>query len=352
MQINEQIRDKRKNIGLTQEQVANYLGVSTPAVNKWERGNTYPDISLLPALARLLKIDLNTLFSFNEELTELEVKVFIKELVETAQNGNYDTAFEMAKDKIREYPHCDSLLYSAANTLEALLILTTMDSGHKKEYEQQIIGWYEKTANSQEDAIKNAAIYMLVGKYIKNLDYDKASQLIEQIPEQNIDKTSFQVDILMYQEKIDEAAVLLEGKFLQSLTNLQTYLFKLIDIELKANEQKKAQQIAEIAQGMVPLFGLWHYGAFVPHLQIALHKKDVKQSLKQIKDLFEAAQAPWNMSMSPLYYRIAQNSFENIGNQFVPAFISELENSKEYDFLRSNKEFQELLSDYHKMANI
>lgn len=38
MKLNEQIREYRKKAGLTQEQVANYLGVSTPAVNKWESG--------------------------------------------------------------------------------------------------------------------------------------------------------------------------------------------------------------------------------------------------------------------------------------------------------------------------
>ena len=76
MKLNEQIRENRKKAGLTQEQVANYLGVSTPAVNKWEKGSTYPDITLLPVLARLLEIDLNTLFSFHEEMTEAEVKCF------------------------------------------------------------------------------------------------------------------------------------------------------------------------------------------------------------------------------------------------------------------------------------
>ena len=64
MQIGEKIKNYRKTAGLTQEQVADYLDVSTPAVNKWEKGNTYPDISLLPAIARLLKIDMNELFSF------------------------------------------------------------------------------------------------------------------------------------------------------------------------------------------------------------------------------------------------------------------------------------------------
>ena len=38
MKINEIIRKKRKALSLTQEQIAEYLGVSTPAVNKWEKG--------------------------------------------------------------------------------------------------------------------------------------------------------------------------------------------------------------------------------------------------------------------------------------------------------------------------
>lgn len=38
MKINEIIKEKRIAQGLTQEQVAEALGVSTPAVNKWEKG--------------------------------------------------------------------------------------------------------------------------------------------------------------------------------------------------------------------------------------------------------------------------------------------------------------------------
>ena len=72
MNIGEQIRTYRKSHNLTQEQVADALGVTAPAVNKWERAGSFPDITLLPALARLLEIDMNTLFSFHEELTEIE----------------------------------------------------------------------------------------------------------------------------------------------------------------------------------------------------------------------------------------------------------------------------------------
>ena len=62
MSMNIVIQEKRKELGLTQEQIAEYLNVSTPAVSKWEKGITSPDISILPQLARFLKIDLNTLF--------------------------------------------------------------------------------------------------------------------------------------------------------------------------------------------------------------------------------------------------------------------------------------------------
>ena len=40
MKINQMIRQKRKELSLTQEQIADYLGVSTPAVNKWEKGGS------------------------------------------------------------------------------------------------------------------------------------------------------------------------------------------------------------------------------------------------------------------------------------------------------------------------
>ena len=54
MEIGSVIREKRTAQGLTQEQVATALGVSAPAVSKWERGESFPEITLLPALARLL----------------------------------------------------------------------------------------------------------------------------------------------------------------------------------------------------------------------------------------------------------------------------------------------------------
>ena len=343
MQINEQIKRYRKEAGLTQEQIANYLGVSTPAVNKWEKGTTFPDVTLLPALARLLKIDLDTLFAFHEALTDVEVEAFSRELAILSQD-NPDKAFEMAIQKIQEYPKSDSLLLSAANILTASLLLSPMESEKKQGYEALVTQWLEQAAESSNEEVKNAAISALLGKVMEAGDYDRASTLLEQLPKQQFDKTPYEANILIHQEKLDEAAVLLESKLLYSLSSVQAYCLKLVDVELKCNQQDKACQISEIIEKMIPLFGLWQYGTVVPRLQIALYEKDEERSLTAIKEMMEAASAPWITSDSPVFYRIAHETVKNVGKSFIPALISELKTSAEYDFLRGNSEFQEFLT--------
>lgn len=66
--------------------MADFLGVSKPAVNKWEQGSTYPDITLLPALARLLKIDLNMLMPFHDDLTDIEIENFVNKVDKTVRS--------------------------------------------------------------------------------------------------------------------------------------------------------------------------------------------------------------------------------------------------------------------------
>ena len=129
MKINEIIRAKRREQGMTQEQAAAALGVSASAVHKWEKGSSYPDITLLPALARLLGVDLNTLLSFQEDLTPEEIGRFCNGLVQKVKEEGISAGFEMAMEKIREYPASDLLLYNTAATLEGALFCMPRKNG-------------------------------------------------------------------------------------------------------------------------------------------------------------------------------------------------------------------------------
>ena len=102
MPVSEVIRRKRKELGLTQEQIAQRLGVSAPAVNKWERGSSYPDIAILPALARLLNTDVNTLLCFQEELSDNEIAEICNDIAAIMDEQGLETAFDAAEQKVRE----------------------------------------------------------------------------------------------------------------------------------------------------------------------------------------------------------------------------------------------------------
>ena len=62
LKISEVIRQRRRTMDISQETLADYLGVSVQAVSKWETAASYPDITLLPKIAEYLKTDINTLF--------------------------------------------------------------------------------------------------------------------------------------------------------------------------------------------------------------------------------------------------------------------------------------------------
>ena len=124
MPMNLVIQQKRKELGLTQEQVAKYLNVSIPAVSKWEKGSTSPDISLLAPLARLLKVDLNTLFCFQEDISEQEMGCVCRGIMEIAQKEGVASAFGAAKQKSMNTritrPYCSALPFSLTVCLRYL----------------------------------------------------------------------------------------------------------------------------------------------------------------------------------------------------------------------------------------
>ena len=160
MKINQIIREKRKALSLTQEQVADFLGVSAAAVNKWEKGSTYPDITLLPALARLLKTDLNTLLSFRDDLTAAEIEAFVDGLDRTVQQEGYPAAFARALDKIHEYPACDALAYSAILYLDGARNLFCV--AEPEQYQATFEAFYQRLSASEDPEIRETALGMLI----------------------------------------------------------------------------------------------------------------------------------------------------------------------------------------------
>jgi len=72
MELNEKLQELRKQKGLTQEELAEYLFVSRTAVSKWESGRGYPNIDSLKAIAKFFGVTIDELLSGEELLTLAE----------------------------------------------------------------------------------------------------------------------------------------------------------------------------------------------------------------------------------------------------------------------------------------
>lgn len=80
--VGEQICMLRKAKGLTQSELGERLGVSFQAVSKWERGETLPDIAVLPDLARVLETSVDYILSGGEKQLEYKGKISVADMKE------------------------------------------------------------------------------------------------------------------------------------------------------------------------------------------------------------------------------------------------------------------------------
>lgn len=89
VKIGKYIAQKRKNLGLTQRDIAEQLGMSDKSVSKWERGVCLPDVSVYMELCRIIGISLNE-FIAGEDIKQVELQEKSEQnILDVTKDGNY-----------------------------------------------------------------------------------------------------------------------------------------------------------------------------------------------------------------------------------------------------------------------
>lgn len=105
LNIGTNIKRLRLEKGLTQEQLAELLSISTAAVSKWEAKNTYPDITLLFPLAEIFGVSMDELLGYDEAKAKAEIEKLISEYRELNRNGRFAEASAILAAARKKYPH-------------------------------------------------------------------------------------------------------------------------------------------------------------------------------------------------------------------------------------------------------
>ena len=347
MPISSVIQQRRKLLGLTQEQIAETLGVSAPAVNKWEKGVTCPDISLLSPLARLLEIDLNTLLGFYSDITREELRSFSHDMAQSISSEGISAAFLIAQQKLKEYPTSDQLLLQVALQLQnALTFASPLQNAEN--YQKIIDSWYDRLSHSHEALIRNNACFMLASRSIASEDLKSAQNYLDQIPDRNStpDKRMLQSTIYKMEKRPENAVSLLETALLTTVGELQMFLGLLVDANIAAGFPEIASYVSERAAAFSALFDLSPYHAAIAEFQLASGIKDPEKTVEALKKMLHPDALRWNLHCSPLYSRIQSVENNSSLETIVHTLIKQLRDSPEFDYLHTSDIFQNFLEKF------
>jgi putative transcriptional regulator len=342
MRISEVIRNYRKRENLTQEQVANYLNISAPAVNKWENGICYPDITLLPPLARILKIDVNTLLAFNEELTDVEVKKLTKEIGEMASKEGFQKAFEKASDLIKQYPSCDELIFWISTVLRIHLLGPGIEE--KDKYERKIIAWLELVAGSSKEKTASMAKLDLSAIYREKKEYEKAQEVLDKIPEVEVDKKIHQALLFENSGKIHEAYGIYEEKLRKNAHETFAALSFIIQLLYKEKKFSEAEEYIESAKKVAEVFDLGAYHKYQLDLSLAREKQDKEKAIEMIINMVNEASSMNDSMKSKLYKHMefnVTNSWDR--DKYEKLVKGALKKDKTLDFVKNDCRIKFLL---------
>lgn len=340
MQIGAVIRKYRKEKNLTQEQMAGYLGVTAPAVNKWESSVSCPDITLLAPIARLLGISTDTLLSFKEDLTREETGRLANQVAEKLQAGEMDAAFANAMSIIREYPNCELLILTIAQILDSYRMIAEREKFEK--YEKDITALFERVLNSTDINVKQGAIIAMFNKSLIKEEYEQAQEYLNQIEKQLINPERFQAVLYARQGKSEEAFELYERLMMTGFSELSWALNGLYQLEVGNKDFEAAERIVEKQEKLAELMEMGEYTVSAPRLSLAQDKKDKEAWFEVMEQLIDSLEEMDSFRESNLYrhMKFKQGADAKVRRQYIKTCF---EKDIELDFVREDPRFQKLI---------
>ncbi|HGM1305387.1 TPA: helix-turn-helix domain-containing protein, partial [Clostridioides difficile] len=234
IKIGKVIQCLRKERNLTQEQLAKFIGVSTPAVSKWESGNSYPDIELLPLLADFFNVSIDKLLNYKIDLSEEEVMKIYKELESGFARIEIDLSTEEPKEEFRqdlESVKKLSNMYIEKYPKSYLLKLRICSLYQMYSYKfgkSELNDRVKETMNILEDIVRNTddiqiketALIILSNAYCMLEDYEKAELYLNMIHKSIGDTSVNLAMIYLKQNRLEEAEILLQNKLFSNVFNI------------------------------------------------------------------------------------------------------------------------------------
>ena len=320
MTIGATIKQLRQEQDITQEQLADALGITSRAVSQWETDRTAPDISQLPALANFFDVTTDHLLGVDIRHKEDELKKKYAQMNKYDEIGDQKGKAEYIREQLKTYPNEPDLLTNLASALQTFYFHQGKADTEelKKEKSDEIIALCERALKYyQPTDDNNFTKQVLIGQYVYYLhDKEKGEKLVMSLPNVYCTRERFLADL--YEGK--EALARRQSALLWSMTQMMHRLFweisgdDLYTYEQKIEILKADDALTELITGGKPNF--FHCKLSVnAAVQAELYLKigDKEKSLDMLWSAYDHA-----------------DSYENrsAGAKYSPCWLSEMDDDQ------------------------
>lgn len=261
IKICENLRIFRREHGNTQEELSNHLGISVQAVSKWERGEGYPDITLLPSIAAFYGKTVDELLGCGEMEKHEKMKEIMKQYNRNNHEGKIEDNITLLHNALKEFPGSLSLMSDLAFSL----LWST-----KEEYMDECIETCEEILDkSLDDGQRNGALQTIIYAYVHKGNRSKAREYAEKLPDSQYTRSVMLESILEGKERLK-----------QTQCNIVTYVTLIdrsVDWMLSAKEYAPEEKIFAY-ETVVKLIQLFFYDENYLSQHTALHSLWMKLS--------------------------------------------------------------------------
>lgn len=347
MKIGQVVRKYRKQKQMTQEELAEYLGVTSSAVNKWENGYSLPDITLLAPIARVFGITTDTLLSYKEELTDAEITGILKRLGENAMIMDYPELFDWAEGILREYPNCDRL---AAGIFPALDGYRTIVGGASPEHEERILKAYQRLLKSQDDDVVRTAAGFLFYGHLRREEYEQAEKALGYISKRETDHRIMRALLYKAQGEADASYRTYEELIQEGYRAINSAFNGMLSLASADGDQEKMNLIIEKQEKLAQLLEMGKYHENYLKLTSALEKRDPEEAVGILSELVSSIRNMREYQKSALYAHISFSNTNNSTKSTVFMLKQVFLNDEMIAFLKSAPGFEELQKELEALS--
>lgn len=275
MNIGAVIQENRRKKGYTQEQLADLVGVSAPAVSKWESNASCPDIALLAPIARALGVTIDHLLDFSPALTDEEVNALEQECAAIFEREGYESGRARCEALLHEYPNTPYLEFRVAALYQRFCI----SAGYPEEdfvarEMRRAVALLRQVYDSGDVRLHAVSASVLATVAITDGELDRAEALLAELPQTEVDVDTLYPLLYFKRGEREKAVELLEKRAFRAAGQLTAALNLLATTAAEDGDSERALACCRAAATVTEVLDIQDvYGMNVYLYQLAKRER-------------------------------------------------------------------------------